>query len=179
MKNKGLIIFFIILLTPTIFALCENNQIDINTASKTDLDKLYGIGEIKAQAIIDSRPFDSVDDLIDVYGIGEVTLQNIKSQGLACVENEKEDKTEKQEEPFDEEEDNKNTTKIIEENVETIQTPEPKVIETIKLSLPKDIKTNNNSSNQGKIVIYGLLLFCILLIILFTKKIYKRKNGIC
>jgi competence ComEA-like helix-hairpin-helix protein len=59
--------------------------IDINTASLKDLEKLYGIGPTKAQAIVEERPFSSVDDLIRVKGIGEKTLQEIKEQGLACV----------------------------------------------------------------------------------------------
>lgn len=67
---------------------CGNGQIDINSASLKELDKLGGVGEVKAQAIIDSRPFDSIDDLINVNGIGEVTLNGIIKQGLACVDNE-------------------------------------------------------------------------------------------
>ena len=46
---------------------------------------MYGIGPVKAQAIINSRPFESIDDLINVSGIGEVTLIKIKDQNLACV----------------------------------------------------------------------------------------------
>jgi competence ComEA-like helix-hairpin-helix protein len=66
--------------------LCEEGQVDINNADAEELDELPGIGEVKSQAIIDARPFDSVEDLIDVYGIGEITLKNIKDPGLACVE---------------------------------------------------------------------------------------------
>ena len=59
--------------------------ININTASLQELDKITGIGPKYAQAIIDARPFSSVDDLLKVKGIGEITLQKIKEQGLACV----------------------------------------------------------------------------------------------
>lgn len=60
-------------------------SIDINTATLTQLDELAGIGPAYARAIIDVRPFSSVDDLLRVKGIGEKTLQKIKEQGLACV----------------------------------------------------------------------------------------------
>lgn len=61
-------------------------HIDINTATLEQLDELTGIGPKYAQAIIDNRPYTSVDDLIKVKGIGEKTLQKIKDQGLACVD---------------------------------------------------------------------------------------------
>ena len=83
-----LIGIFLIFLLPNISAICNESQININTASLEELDALTGIGPVKAQAIIDTRPFNSVDDLINVNGIGEVTLNNIKLQGLACVSDE-------------------------------------------------------------------------------------------
>ena len=84
--RKLMFIFIIFLVSlSTTSALCEEGQIDVNTASNEKLDELYGIGPVKAEAIIDSRPFDSINELINVYGIGEITLNKIKEQGLACV----------------------------------------------------------------------------------------------
>jgi len=59
-------------------------QININTATKEQLDGLKGVGPTKAQAIIDYRtkngPFKTVDDLEKVSGIGPATMKDVRSQ---------------------------------------------------------------------------------------------------
>jgi len=61
------------------FAYAEPAQVDINTATVEVLASLDGVGEAKAQAIVDYRtengPFQSADDLTAVNGIGERTLE--------------------------------------------------------------------------------------------------------
>ncbi|WP_201346841.1 ComEA family DNA-binding protein, partial [Lactobacillus nasalidis] len=58
--------------------------ININTASASDLQKLNGIGEKKAEQIIAYRQekggFKSIDELKEVSGIGDKTFAAIKDQ---------------------------------------------------------------------------------------------------
>lgn len=60
----------------------EDNKININTCTKSDLMKLSGIGSTKAQAIINYRDkngkFKKIEDLLKVNGIGEALLLQIK-----------------------------------------------------------------------------------------------------
>ena len=58
--------------------------VNINNATKDELVSLKGVGEKRAQAIIDYRtkngPFKTVDDLEKVPGIGPGIMKQIKSQ---------------------------------------------------------------------------------------------------
>lgn len=144
-----------------ILALCEEGQININSASLEELDKLTGIGEVKSQAIINSRPFHSVKELINVYGIGKVTLANIEEQGLACVDEET-----KEEEKLPAE------VEIFEEELKKEETKE---VETIELTT-KTIKSEDNKQDNSKYAVYGLVAFCVLLGVLFVIKNKKYKN---
>ena len=64
---------------------CGPGQVDINTASVEELDRIKYIGTIRAAGMVELRPFTSVDDMIRINGIGPKTLQKIKEEGIACV----------------------------------------------------------------------------------------------
>lgn len=52
--------------------------ININRASKTQLRKIPGIGQVLADRIIKGRPYRTVDDLVRVEGIGDRRLEEIR-----------------------------------------------------------------------------------------------------
>lgn len=56
----------------------EEECININTATITELDSLNGIGLSTAQKIIDNRPYNSIEDILNVSGIGEATYEKFK-----------------------------------------------------------------------------------------------------
>ena len=60
----------------------KEGLLNINTATAAELDALPGIGEKKAQAIVDYRaengPFGSIDDIKEVKGIGDGIFEQIK-----------------------------------------------------------------------------------------------------
>lgn len=58
-----------------------SEKININTATKDELQTLNGIGEATANKIINYRnnnPFNEIEDIMNVPGIGEAKFNNIK-----------------------------------------------------------------------------------------------------
>ena len=183
--QRGLISFLAILfLFVNVSALCENGQIDINSASIEELDNLSGIGPAYAEGIIDSRPFSSVDELIKVKGIGEKTLEKIKSQGLACVDSTNEENLEEEEESEkeadeEEEESEENEEEIEIQNIVYLLENKSVKRETISLNseVTKDIKIKENEeSNNINYPLWGLILFSVLIGALFLINRRKYKN---
>lgn len=61
----------------------KDQKVNINKATIEDLRKIPGIGEKRAQEILDARVskggFKSIDDLLTISGIGQKTLEKIKN----------------------------------------------------------------------------------------------------
>lgn len=52
--------------------------VNVNTATAEQLAYLPGIGEAKAAAMVEARPFATIDDLLKVKGIGPRTLADLR-----------------------------------------------------------------------------------------------------
>ncbi|EOL45832.1 DNA/RNA non-specific endonuclease [Enterococcus caccae] len=85
-KIKNALVFTVVLVIfvlPTVVN--AESTVNVNTAILDELTKITGVGPVTAQAIIDSRPYGSLDDLANAKGIGPKTLEKIKQQGIASV----------------------------------------------------------------------------------------------
>lgn len=58
--------------------LSPEKKLDVNAATKEELDAIPGIGKVLAQRIVDARPFKSADDLRQVSGIGKKRYEAIR-----------------------------------------------------------------------------------------------------
>jgi competence ComEA-like helix-hairpin-helix protein len=54
--------------------------VDINTATAIELESLPGIGPVLARRIIESRPYESIEELTRVKGIGPKSFARLKNQ---------------------------------------------------------------------------------------------------
>ncbi|GIU68593.1 MAG: hypothetical protein KatS3mg001_443 [Candidatus Pacearchaeota archaeon] len=184
--NLIFFIFFIFIFLEIISSYCQEGQIDINSASIEELDKIIWVGPATAEKIIAARPFNSLDELIKVSGIGEKKLSDIKEEGLACVNQEK-----NKEEKINEKKEN-NTQEISSINllIESIENNQKNIYNNkvsnenqteIKYNIislsPKTIKTDIDNKKNGEELkmIYFLILFGVMMFFLIIIK-RKRKN---
>ena len=194
------ILITFIFLIGFVSAICNETQIDINTASLIELDKIINVGPATAEKIIANRTYNSINDLIRVKGIGNITLAEIKAQNLACVREEIQNgevnvpanKTNTTIET------NKNKTQIslnTSEKAITTKTVnnysnesngEAEAIELAPiflnsnsiLSNSEDIKTENNKEILKKnLPFYGIIAFCIIFGTSFLLRRRKNKHG--
>jgi len=64
--------------TKSAMKLAPGQKVNINAATKEQLDALPGIGPVKAQAIIDGRPYKKTEDIMKVKGIKQGEFNKIK-----------------------------------------------------------------------------------------------------
>lgn len=57
-----------------------STKVNINTASQSELDNLAGIGEVRAQTIIASRPYGNLEELVSKAKIPQSVYDKIKDQ---------------------------------------------------------------------------------------------------
>lgn len=69
--------------TPQAAAVKPSGPIDVNTASKEDLQKLPGIGPAYSEKIITGRPYTRKDELVSKKIIPQATYDKIKEQIIA------------------------------------------------------------------------------------------------
>ena len=74
----------LLLLAALLFAGSALAAVNINTATKEELDALPGIGPVKSQAILDYRnangPFKTPEDIMKVKGIGAKRYERLKAE---------------------------------------------------------------------------------------------------
>lgn len=78
---KRLLLAFIVFFA---FSCIGTAAVNLNTASKEELETVNGIGPQKAEAILEYRrrngPFKKVDDLKKVSGFGDKSVKNMRSE---------------------------------------------------------------------------------------------------
>lgn len=201
MRKKNFWLIFLLLIgtlffVKSVFALCEEDQININTALEEDLTKIIHVGPARASQIAELRPFNSVDELTKVNGLGESRLADIKIQGLACVETENPENNSKngiEDNKKNNSKENKimgNTTSNEKDLVQNTgneknlvsDTDSEKKINTIQLNSPnqesgegKDINKANKFYLGENFPLFVFAAFCVLIAGLFMARRVNRK----
>ncbi len=191
---KGLVILcLMIFLLSNIYAQCNSTQININSASAEELDRIIWIGNSTANKIISYRQtniFNSLDELINISGIGETKLADIKSEGLACVDEETEEQEEEPEENEEESQETESSENESGEEEEDFENDKKDLQEEISDNLSKNnteiipiilnaktIKSEDNKENlKEDLAFYGIIAFCSVFGALLLLKKRKYKN---
>jgi competence protein ComEA len=63
---------------PALTSASGTSRVSVNSSSAAQLDTLPGVGPATAQRIIEGRPYNRLEDLLDVKGIGEKTLEKLR-----------------------------------------------------------------------------------------------------
>jgi hypothetical protein len=171
------IIFLFVFLFSNISAMCNSNQIDINSASAQELDKIVNVGPVTAAKIIANRTYNSIDDLLNVKGIGDKTLAEIKAQGLACVDEKENNSVGDIQKINETKTEEKSQTEISYNNQDNVVDKTEEVVNLTPISLEtQNIKSeNNNETLKRNLSFYGLIAICVIFGALFLLK-RKRKN---
>jgi len=176
MQRVLILLFFVLILSGNVSGVCEKSQVEINSASLEELDEIIHVGETVAGYIIDARPFNSIDELVNVKYFSEGYIEDIKSQGLACVEDYDEDKENKENSYA--EKNSKEVEEIIldkkypkEITLSSDEESEPIQREVISLGA-KNIKTKTNKEvgNKKNYAWLYLVSFCFFLGLLYLIK---------
>jgi competence protein ComEA len=62
-------------------AIGEAKNVDLNSASAEELDRIGGLGHERVQRIVENRPFRSWEDLRRVEGFGGTLVDDLKNAG--------------------------------------------------------------------------------------------------
>jgi competence protein ComEA len=63
---------------PTLTTEAGEKRVSVNSATAAELDTLPGVGPATAERIIEGRPYNTLEQLLDVKGIGEKTLEKLR-----------------------------------------------------------------------------------------------------